>query len=135
MTNAAVEKLNGKLLSERPLRVIWGKPAKRYKLRTHLAGKTNVLLLTNLRYDVTETDISQFIECATISDFYVDGIEISENEKGFRFGMAKIYVNCAEYARLIVSELNFEYLKGRKVKINYWEVKEYDGVRGQAERP
>merc|ERR1712130_888937 len=62
ITNKAVKTLNNKMLKDRMLRVVWSKPSKVYKLRQELAGTTKVISFTNLRYDVTESDIREFVK-------------------------------------------------------------------------
>ena len=127
ITNKVVQSLNNKALNDRQLRVVWSRPSKEYKLREELEGTTKVLSFTNLKYDVQEKDIREFI--GSMFEYKVHKVDIFENAKGFRYGMAKIWVSSYEHAKEIVDGLNGEELKGRKVNMNYWE--DRDGKRGR----
>merc|ERR1712129_410829 len=117
--NRAVQCLNNKVLRDRPLRVAWSKPSKEYKLKTELEGRTNVLTFANLKYTVTRFDILEFISSAEC-DVKPQSVEIFENAKGFRYGLAKIWMDECAHATMIVKRLNGKLLEGRAVHINYW---------------
>merc|ERR1712228_147165 len=61
LCNQAVECLNNEVLGDRALRVVWSKPSKVYKLRKVLKGRTKIISFTNLKYNVTEDEIREFI--------------------------------------------------------------------------
>eukprot|EP01084_Bolivina_argentea_P067222 122464_1 len=133
VTNQVVTGLNNKVLGDRALRVIWSKPSKVYRLRKELEGTTKVIQCTNLRYDVTETDLRAFV--ASEFEYKVHKVVMFENAKGFRYGMAKMWLSSYEHAKSVVDALNEKCLKGRVVRMNYWEQRETKrGGKGRAKK-
>jgi len=132
IADRVVQQLNNVRFCGRALRVIWNRPSRPYVLRTELAGKTHILSLTNLRYDVSERDIERFVSSSSSNmEQAIRKIMICENAKGFRYGMAKIWCASPQIAMQMVDALNQKELKGRTVNMNYWNI----GGRKQSETP
>ena len=112
-----VEELNGKILEGRELNVQWSKMSQAGEMRMELRGKTRGLRLNNIRYDVTEESIRAFLGEKLREK--VEQIQIMENAKGFRYGMAKLVMKSENDAVAVEKKCNGKELNGRTVNIKY----------------
>ncbi len=111
----AVDTLHNKSFFDFTLRVIYSKPMERKPLRKELEGKTSCLTLSNLKYDVDSRDIEEFIVEPT-GAVPVD-VQILENDKGFRYGMAKVVFGSPEDAKKALKGCNDKLLSGRPIHV------------------